>query len=195
MTDKRSKAKIITLDEFSFKEKAYYRMVDKYFVKRPKALKRTIEIINKKSKISLRILEWFVTNYAKKHYIMYDLYDEEEPFNVYMDYQSNIDTYKKFYFDPFRRNSKFYYKCHDEDFLTTISQLNFFRWIISKKVLDYVEKHYDDLILAMNVSNKQKRTSTKEKKTKTIKMKNKKIKVKATRFTDENETTLILTFD
>ena len=34
---------------------------------------KMINIINGTSKISLRIVDWFVTNYSKKNYIVYEL--------------------------------------------------------------------------------------------------------------------------
>ena len=51
-------------------------------------LNKMLSIINGESKISLRIVDWFVTNYAKKNYTMYSLNDEQR-FKVYNDYKLN----------------------------------------------------------------------------------------------------------
>ena len=44
----------------------------------PKKLDKVINIINGKSKISLRLIDWFVTNYAKKHFIIYNVIEKGE---------------------------------------------------------------------------------------------------------------------
>ena len=43
------------------------------FYENKEHLQQIISIINGESKISLRIVDWFVTNYAKKNYTMYKL--------------------------------------------------------------------------------------------------------------------------
>ena len=43
----------------------------KKFFKIKKNLNSFLRIYNKNSKISLRLLDWFVTNYSKKHNISY----------------------------------------------------------------------------------------------------------------------------
>ena len=43
------------------------------FYKDETNLDRMLKIITGESKISLRIVDWFATNYAKKYYTLYDL--------------------------------------------------------------------------------------------------------------------------
>ena len=43
------------------------------FYKEKDNLKKMMHIINGESKISLRIVDWFVTNFAKKYYTVYEL--------------------------------------------------------------------------------------------------------------------------
>ena len=43
----------------------------KKFFKIKTNLNNFLKIYNKKSKISLRLLDWFVTNYSKKHNVSY----------------------------------------------------------------------------------------------------------------------------
>ena len=68
-----------------------------------------IDIINGKSEISLRILDWFVTRYSNKYKITIDMGDEEDIFNVHISYKAQLKSYKKKYFDPFRRKKKFFF--------------------------------------------------------------------------------------
>ena len=44
------------------------------FYKDETALLKVLKIINGKSKISLRIIDWFVTNFAKQYFTRYNLY-------------------------------------------------------------------------------------------------------------------------
>ena len=71
-----------------------------------KNLEKMLKIINGESKISLRIVDWFTTNYAKKHYTVYENNDNIESskrFKVYNDYKLKLKAYSKKRFDPFCR--------------------------------------------------------------------------------------------
>jgi len=112
---------------------------------------------------SLRLIDWFVTNYAKKKNIHYILSDKEkggaepvlkeENFKVYLNYKSQLKSYSKKQFDPFNRTQRihFYYDT-DKFILTTICQLNFFRWAIQYRVIDYIAEHVKDIDADMNAS-------------------------------------------
>ena len=49
-----------------------------------------LKIINGESRISLRIIDWFATNYAKKYYTVYQLQGTENRFKVYNDYKLKL---------------------------------------------------------------------------------------------------------
>ena len=106
-----------------------------------------LPIIYKSSHISLRLIDWFVTNYSKRYNIVLSKHNvhhkNSEYFNVYSSYRSQLKAFKKIQFDPFRRRERidFYYK-EDEYIETTIGQLNFFRWFVENKLLEYVEHNY-----------------------------------------------------
>ena len=74
----------------------------KVFYENKEYLNTMISIINGESKISLRIADWTVTNYAKKHFIVYDLNDGTR-FKMYNDYKLKLKAYSKRRFDPFCR--------------------------------------------------------------------------------------------
>lgn len=109
-----------------------------------------LPIIYKSSHISLRLIDWFVTNYSKRYNVVLskqnDIHNNSEYFNVYSSYRSQLKAFKKIQFDPFRRRERidFYYK-EGEFIETTIGQLNFFRWFVENKLLDYVEDNYHDI--------------------------------------------------
>lgn len=73
------------------------------FYEKNENLHKLMNIVNGESKISLRIVDWFVTNYAKKHYIVYD-----NRFKVYNDYKLKLKAYSKKRFDPFCRWDRIY---------------------------------------------------------------------------------------
>lgn len=101
-------------------------------------LTRVREIIASSSKISLRLLDWLVTNYAKKHNISY-LTTSGRDVNVYLRYKANLRAYSKKMFDPFCRWKKIQFLGMN----TTVGQLNFFHWVLEDEVLEYLEANYD----------------------------------------------------
>lgn len=123
-------------------------------------LKKIMCIINGESNTSLRIVDWFVTNYAKKYYTVYELkndYSEEDEtyrFKVYNDYKLKLKAYSKKRFDPFCRWERITVPYDDEKLMeTTIGQLNFFKWALENKIIDYIEEHYSTIEKDMNVRN------------------------------------------
>ena len=183
---------------FSSKELCYYKTIHKFFKNcGDKEIIRMLDIINGESPISLRVLDWFVTRYSKRKI---DFTENEQntidSFDVHISYKSELKSYKKRYFDPFRRRKKFYYPLYLENstytkntsetqnsngsqeiilLYTTLGQLNFFVWAISNKIIDYVEKNLDQISKAMNTNNKDEKK--KKQKIATYKKKDK-IKIK-----------------
>ena len=114
---------------------------------------KMINIINGTSKISLRIVDWFVTNYSKKNYIVYEL-DNNERVKVYNDYKLKLKAYSKKKFDPFCRWERINVPYKNETCIqTTLGQLNFFKWCIENKILDYIEANYKIIENDMNLRN------------------------------------------
>ena len=131
-------------------------------------LDKMMRIINGESKISLRIVDWFVTNYAKKYYTVYDLSFDNKPesmrFKVYNDYKLKLKAYSKKRFDPFCRWERITIPYDNEKFMeTTIGQLNFFKWAIENKIVDFIETNYlsiEDDMNFRNSTSKRKHTPT-----------------------------------
>ena len=114
-----------------------------------------IPIIIGKYKISLRILDWFVTNYSKKNNINYqiNINNKVKNFIVYLDYKSQLKAYSKKQFDPFCRRERISFIDHDNnELITTVGQLNFFRWAIENNILNFIENNYDIIEADMNNS-------------------------------------------
>jgi hypothetical protein len=122
---------------------------------------KMISIINGESKISLRIVDWFVTNFAKKYYTVYDLptvqtNGEIEPyrFKVHKNYRRQLDSYSKKRFDPFCRQERISIPYDGEKYMeTTIGQLNFFKWAIENQIIDFIKANYEEIESDMNTRN------------------------------------------
>jgi hypothetical protein len=147
------------------------------FYKNNNNMERMLKIITGESKISLRIVDWFSTNYAKKHFTIYDIVNDAigvndsnnssfsgKRFKVYVDYKLKLKAYSKKRFDPFCRWDRISIPYDDAKgtFIeTTIGQLNFFKWALENKVIDYIEENYDEIEKDMNSYN----STSKRKKT------------------------------
>ena len=142
------------------------------FYKNDNNIKIIESILSQNTNLSLRILDWLVTNYSKKNQIIYDveLYNQAlnkqdvlQNFNIFKNYKGQLKAYSKKYFDPFcRRGRIFYnnqthktetipndeidnYNIRKDGFITTIGQLNFFRWAITYKIIQYAIKNIDSI--------------------------------------------------
>jgi len=132
------------------------------FYKKGDNIHKMMQVINGESKISLRIADWFVTNYSKKYFTVYEIpkiidgepsKTESERFKVYQDYKLKLRAYSKKHFDPFCRWERIsipYGNCFME---TTIGQLNFFKWAIENKIVDYIQDNYTAIENDMNDRN------------------------------------------
>lgn len=121
-------------------------------------LDNMLRIITGESKISLRIVDWFATNYAKKFYTLYTIEQTADNvarrFKVYDDYKLKLKAYSKRRFDPFCRWDRISipYK-NGTSIETTIGQLNFFKWALENKVVDYIAENYETIEKDMNSRN------------------------------------------
>lgn len=112
-----------------------------------------LKIINGESPISLRIIDWFATNYAKKFFTVYEV-GANRRFKVYTDYKLKLKAYSKRRFDPFCRWDRITIPYGNGTFIqTTIGQLNFFKWALENGVVAYIGGHYAAIEDDMNARN------------------------------------------
>ena len=154
-------------------------------------MERVLPIINGESSMSIRIIDWFVTNYAKKYYTVYTIYGNDvkcdddmemamagvasasastasvisteaattesvptRRFKVYVDYKLKLKAYSKRRFDPFCRWQRISIPYKGGTYVqTTLGQLNFFRWALDNKILEYIAKKYSEIEHDMNTRN------------------------------------------
>jgi hypothetical protein len=129
--------------------------LNRYYSRRKK-IEHISQIVNGTSITSLRLIDWYVTSHCKKNNIVYIIKDNEY-FNVYLNYRSQLKAFKKVQFDPFRRRERIPYTLEDNSILyTTIGQLNFFRWAIENKVLETISNNLLELENSMMMAQKKK---------------------------------------
>lgn len=119
------------------KEETLLKSLTKFY-DQPENLDILRSIINKTGKISLRSIEWFVTNHSKKKKVSYKAKDGKT-FTVHMSYKSSLDGYSKKLFDPFCRTNRIEFN----DITTTVAQLNFIKWCIENDIIDYIKNNKD----------------------------------------------------
>jgi len=161
-------------------------------------LSRMLNIITGETKISLRIVDWFATNYAKKYYTLYNLEKSNGNiirFIVYPDYKLKLKAYSKKRFDPFCRWERINipYK-NGTSIETTLGQLNFFKWAIENRVIEYIEENYEIIEKDMNNRNStSKRKETLTDNTKTRK-KREELSISATKSIKKEEDEIVVKF-
>lgn len=130
-------------------------------------INRIIPIIapSSSNRVSLRLIDWFVTNYSKKNNVIIRKKEKEHTlhFNVYLSYRSQLKAYSKQLFDSFRRRDRitFYYDM-GKSIETTIGQLNMFRWILQNSILEYIEEHLSEIESDMIKTQKENQSSRSE---------------------------------
>ncbi len=162
-------------------------------------LKKILSIINGESKISLRLIDWFATNYAKKNFIVYNIPNkkgESKRFKVYVDYKLKLKAYSKRRFDPFCRWERINIPYNETSYIqTTIGQLNFFKWALENKIIDFVLEHYDEIEKDMNGRNSTARHKDGiSKKNKKTRKKREELSVSATKSIKKEAVEIIVKF-
>jgi hypothetical protein len=143
---------IIEISQLRGKEIWHYSMLDKFFSGCELGIvQKMVDIINGEHLISLRFLDWFVTRYSYLYKTTINITNQfytQNNFNVNISYKAQLKSFTKKYFDPFKRKKKFVY-CQEKyniSFLTTLGQLNFFRWAITNDIIKYTETNYKLII-------------------------------------------------
>ena len=160
-------------------------------------MEKILPIINGESQISLRLIDWFATNYSKKYYTVYPLKQkngDEKRFKVYIDYKLKLKAYSKRRFDPFCRWERITIPYENETHIqTTIGQLNFFRWALENKIINYIEQN---LIQINNDMNKRNSTAKnrKEKTTSKTRKKREELSISASKSIKKEQVEIVVDF-
>jgi hypothetical protein len=170
------------------------------FYKRDDNLNRILKIITGETKISLRIVDWFATNYAKKNFTLYNIIDkngDDRRFKVYQDYKLKLKAYSKKNFDPFCRWERISIPYEKDTFIeTTIGQLNFFKWTLENDIIKYIEENYEEIENDMNNRNStSKRKDMKNDISNKSRKKREELSVSATKSIKKEQVEIIVKFN
>lgn len=176
------------------------------FYQRDYARRMLSQVLGGDANISLRSVDWFITNYTKKMNIYYQVYKDElgapcfdsgeflKNVNVHHSYKSQLKAYSKKRFDPFCRRKRIHFDIGDYGSVdTTIGQLNFFRWAIDNLVLQYIQDHQVEVETDMNEC--LKKIKYKSKKKSGSRKQREELSLSATRGLSRNRISVCLTFD
>tara|TARA_B110000977_G_scaffold200542_1_gene291482 strand:+ start:2200 stop:2802 length:603 start_codon:yes stop_codon:yes gene_type:complete len=157
---------ILKTIQISSQENILLLNIEKFYKKNLVNTAEIINIMKGESVISMRLIDYFVTNYSKKYRVNYKIKrnDIKENFNVFTSYKSQLKAYNKKYFDPFSRGNRIPLFFKDDCIITTIGQLNFFRWFYTNKVHVFIESNLSKIEndLLENKNNLKKRQKKKK---------------------------------
>lgn len=163
------------------------------FYKKDDNMETMLNIINGQSSISLRIVDWFVTNFAKKYFTIYNFNNER--FKVYNDYKNKLRAYSKKRFDPFCRWDRISIPFKEDTHIqTTIGQLNFFKWAIENNVIKYIQDNYTSIEKDMNTRNSASNREVANESTKTRK-KREELSISASKSIKKEDVEIVLQFN
>ncbi len=166
------------------------------FYREPKNIQRMVSVINGESHLSLRIIDWFVTNYAKKNGTTYDI-ENGRRFKVHHDYKLKLKAYSKKNFDTFCRWERITIPYNETASIeTTIGQLNFFKWAIDHHILEYISENYQEIENDMNSRNStsKKKDPIDDASGKTRK-KREELSISACKFIKKENVSIVVTFN
>lgn len=168
-----SNVPLITSLELTVKETYHYKIIDKFYKTLSLSnVQLLVSIIRCESCVTLRLLDWFITKYSYTHTIRFKKNENDNDidnlFNVHISYKAQLKSYKKKYFDPFRRRKRlrfmYYFDTGKQiSECTTIGQLNFFKWLFSNNIMKYVCSNFKTLSKEMTTYNKMEKIKKKTK--------------------------------
>ena len=119
-----------------------------------------IPLIEQRASISLRSLDWLVTNYSKKYNIVSEI-QNGHIFNIYHGYKTALSHFRRKNFDPFRRRTRIRVNHNGVMYETTVGQCNFFHWANGNGVLKYAFEHAKVIESDMNTASAQQKAERK----------------------------------
>jgi hypothetical protein len=125
------------------------------FFSEPGHVSRALSIL-KQPQSSLRFIDFLVTVYAREHRVIFC--SKGMLVDIYASYKNQLKSFKKQFFDIFRRGSHIKFKLGEEIVDTTLAQLCFVRWLIKFNIDEYYTEHRDDIVKAMASKSERQRT-------------------------------------
>lgn len=109
-----------------------------------KELIEIVPILTGKDEISIRMIDWFVTNYSKHNNIIIN------KISVYESYKLQLKDLSKKNFDAFCRKGRIQIKIGDININTSNGQVTFFKWALKNDIIKYIRGNIDVITNSMN---------------------------------------------
>lgn len=168
------------------------------FYRRDNNISYLQSIIDGSLGISLRVIDWFVTNYAKKNIVCYKL-NTGKKFDVYDSYKSQLKSYNKKRFDPFHRWYKVEIPISEDDpehgIVTTIGQLNFFKWAIENNIINYIMNNIQTIENDMNRNNSLSKSKNKKSSKNVTRKVRQELSVNASKYIRKEKAVVVISFN
>jgi hypothetical protein len=112
--------------------------------------------------ISLRAIEWLVTNYSKGTKIVLFNEQNKNRIDIHNAYEIQSNYYKRNLFDPFCRHGRVFFlwklrsiktnEIENVIMMTTVGQLNFMKWADEQGILTYARQHQEKIQETMEIT-------------------------------------------
>jgi hypothetical protein len=164
---KKLNQEVLSSIKMSLQENVIFKSFNNFFENK-NIINNFIPIVNSESKISIRLIDYFVTKYSKNNKVIYKIMDNNIStlFNVYSSYKQQLKIFQKKHFDPFSRGERIPFFISNTCIITTIGQLNFFKWFLSKDIYQYIKNNQENIEYDMNKKKKYEKIKKKENKSK-----------------------------
>ena len=133
-----------------------------------------LTMLRKERTVSLRTIDWLVTNYAKR--IALRIVSRGRPVFVHDAYRTALAAYRRRNFDPFCRGTRDTpggHRCgyvtvttrEGKTYTSSVAQLNFFEWAHRHGVLNYAREFSSAIVEDMNAASARQRARRRQDRT------------------------------
>lgn len=127
-------------EDLSRSDEVLLASVLEWYNQDPERVESFLAIVKRKNGMSLRVIDWLVTNYSKTMCVT--LETDGVPRDLNRDYQKNLSAYNKRNLDPFARKNKISITILGKETRnSTVGQLNFFRWFLKNGINVFLQQN------------------------------------------------------
>jgi hypothetical protein len=129
------------------REKLLMYALLKYY-KKTNTIEEIVPIIERKSNISLRIIDWFINSYSKENSLALPIYNKKGKLKnhcyIWNSYKNTLRSFHGEYFEIYKRSDLITLEYNQNKKLdTTLAQLNFFKWALEHNIISYIKNNFN----------------------------------------------------
>lgn len=133
------------LDPLNVFEKTMLNKTLKYFNENRQRSEDLASVLTRKNKISLRIADHLVVQYSRDNDILVANEYGGPPCSLWSVYRRLSNTSTKKYFDIFKRKDVIRARLFDDEFVTTVGQLQFMAWFSKQNLIEYMNENEQEI--------------------------------------------------